>query len=201
MAENNQRVTDPNDYKVVEFTNTTDFVFTPELGATYDGRPIFGVSGAGGIGIGESLTLPYHVGTTLARNLAKAVMVKNAPADTPGVPTGVVLWDADRLDRLKNSFLKELYQEEKPMAQTETDRLMAKVDEYKAMVDKLLEDKAPSASDVTPDVPEKTDGNVTPDAVPSATYADKKDVLAELEKRGVQHDKRKSKAELEKLLA
>lgn len=205
MSESNQRVTDPNDYKVVEFTNTTDFVFTPVLGAMYDGRPIFGRTGAGGIGVGETLQLPYYVGVTLARNLAKAVMVKNAPGDVPGVPTGIVLWDTDKLENLKNSFLKDLYQEERPIAQTETDRLMAKVEEYQRMVEKLLDDKAGQPSAPAPSAPVQTGdasgGNVTPDPVPPTTYADKKDVLAELEKRGVPHDKRKSKAELEKLLA
>ena len=37
--------------------------------------------------------------------------------------------------------------------------------------------------------------------VSSDGYKDKAEVLAELEKRGIAHDKRKNKAELEKLLA
>ena len=68
----------------------------------------------------------------------------------------------------------------------------------------------PSAPTEPPKAPEG-DGNVTPPTPttdgpnPSTkgdpvVYKDKAEVIAELEKRQIQHDKRKSNAELEKLL-
>src|SRR3989338_6068255 len=121
--------TNPNDYKVVTFTNKTSFAFTPELGCMYDSLPIFGKSGAS-VEPCESVVLPYHIGNLLAKNLAKAVMNRNAPEDAKGIPND-----------------------------------------------------APQSPGNSP-----------------AVYSDKADVIAELEKRAIPHDKRKSKDELEKLL-
>lgn len=178
----------PNDYKVVDFTNTTDFTFTPEMGCMYDGRPIFGITGAPGINAGESIKLPYHIGHRLATNLAKMVMVRQAPAHDPsanaaGAPV-TPLWSEQGLEDLKNSYITELYTEEKPITVSETDRLMAKVEEYKAMVDKLMENAVVQ----------------TPSEPSNGLYQDKADVIAELNKREIKFDARKSKAELEKLI-
>jgi len=124
----NEKKVDPNDFKVVEFRNSTDFDFTPELGAMYDGRPLF-------VGAGESRQFPYHIGNRLANNLAKAIMVKGAPPHDPNEknPTGSSLWDETKLTNLKNSFITELYTEEKPIAQSQTDILMAKVISVEAL--------------------------------------------------------------------
>lgn len=218
----NPQVANPNDFKVVEFNNKTDFDFTPEMGCMFDGRPIFGKTGAPGIKAGESLTVPYHIGHRIATNLAKAAMTRVAPAvDQAGIPTGVPLWDSTRLETLKNSFLTDLYSEERPIAQSETDRLMAKIEEFKKLAEQVLEKTgqsipsplatttpAPEApQNIAPTVP-ANDGNVVPDApnTPPVTdnspteFQDKQDVIAELEKRGIKHDKRKSKADLEALL-
>lgn len=188
---NNPTVSSPNDFKVVDFTNTTDFTFTPEMGCMYDGRPIFGITGAPGINAGESLKLPYHIGHRLATNLAKMVMVKQAPMHDPsataaGAPINP-LWSEQGLEILKNSFLTELYSEEKPASVSETDKLMAKVEEYKKMVDTLLENK------ITPN-------SVISSDTSNSLYQDKADVIAELNKREIKFDARKSKAELEKLI-
>lgn len=195
---NTQTESSPNDYKVVTFVNKTDFAFTPEMGCMYDGRPIFGISGASGIQPGESIILPYHVGNLLAQNLAKAAINRQAPSvDPAGIPTGVPLWNSEQLATRKASFLQEMYSEEKPLAMSETDRLMAKVEEYKAMVDKLIPkvEQPPSDNDhVAPGATQFPAPNGT-------TYQDKADVIAELNKRAIKFDARKSKAELEKLLA
>lgn len=188
---NNPIASDPNDYKVVEFHNPTDFTFTPEMGCMFDGRPIFGITGAPGINAGESLTLPYHIGQRLATNLAKIVQLRRAPAlDPAGIPTGVPLWSPENLETLKNSYIKELYAETKPIAQTETDRLMAKVEEYKKMVDNLMANQPAAAAPVA-----ASEASTTP-----RVFQDKQEVIAELEKLGIQHDKRSTKANLEKLL-
>tara|TARA_R110000868_G_scaffold86958_1_gene243514 strand:- start:5399 stop:5968 length:570 start_codon:yes stop_codon:yes gene_type:complete len=189
MAE--PQIQNPNDYKVVTFHNKTDFAFTPEMGSMYDGRPIFGISGAPAINPGESIVLPYHVGNLLAKNLAKAVMTRKAPQDAAGVPTGVAIWNDDSLEALRVSYITEMYSEEKPAAVSETDRLMAKVEEYKAMVDKLIPKQ---------DAGEAKTSDPKTDATPSQ-YADKADVIAELAKRGIKYDARQNKATLEKLIA
>ena len=133
------RTYDPNDYKVVEFHNSTDFDFTPELGAMYDGRPLF-------VGLGEKKQFPYHIGNRLAENLAKAVMLKGAPAHDPNDknPSGTSLWNDVKLDKLKASYLTELYIEEKPISQSQTDMLMSKVAELEKLVKK--EDKKEESS-------------------------------------------------------
>jgi len=184
----NEKVSNPNDFKVVELTNSTDFDFTPELGCMYAGNPIFGASGAG-IMAGESKTLPYHVGNLLARNLAKQVKVKEAPVkDKDGIPTGVPLWDDQVINNLKNSFLTELYTENKPLVQTETQRLMAKIDE----LEKFVKGDKIAVADVKSEVLED---------VKTVGYQDKAEVMAQLDKRQVKYDKRQNKATLEKLLA
>ncbi len=197
------QVSNPNDFRVVSFHNSTEFGFTPEMGCMYDSRPINGAQGGPGINGGETVILPYHIAHQLALNLAKVALTRSAPPDAPGVPLGVPLWDEARLMRLKESYLTDIYTEEKPVAMTETDRLMAKVEEYKSMVDQLLKkDEAQPPSDLgnTAGSTPATDPNITTDQTGSV-YKDKGEVIAELEKRNVAHDKRKSKAELEKLLA
>lgn len=181
----------PNDFKVVTFFNKTDFDFTPEMGATYDGRPIFGISGEPVIKAGESIVLPYHIGNLLARNLAKCVMVRQAPQDAPGIPTGQTLWTDTTLAALKATFLTSLYDDVKPVAMSETDRLMAKVEELR----KFVETNVGKKDEVEPSV------TSVPTDTPTGQYADKADVIAELTKRGVKFDARQNKANLEKLLA
>lgn len=183
----------PNDFKVVTFHNKTDFDFTPEMGAMYDGRPIFGISGAPLIKAGESIVLPYHIGNLLARNLAKCVMVRQAPPDMPGIPTGQTLWNDATLGALKASFLTNLYDDVKPVAMSETDRLMAKVEELRKFVETNVAKK--DEDEVEPSVTSE------PTDTPNGQYADKADVIAELTKRGIKFDARQSKANLEKLLA
>lgn len=192
---NNPIVSNPKDFQVVSFHNSTSFDFTPDMGCMYDSRSINGVQGGPGIKAGETMTLPYHIGHQLAKNLAKMSMVLgsgNKPqTDANGQPIIKSIWDDQELERVKKSFLTDLYTEDKPTAMSETDKLMAKVEEYKKMVDTLISSK----SEQTPD------STSVPTAMVSAGFQDKAEVIAELEKRNVVHDKRKSKAELEKLLA
>ncbi len=190
------QVSNPNDFKVVSFHNSTEFGFTPEMGCMYDGRPINGVNGSPGIDAGEKITLPYHIGHQLAVNLAKRVLNTSpaATVDTNGIPTGVAVWSKEKLEEVKTSFLTELYSEAKPVAVSETDKLMAKVEEYKKMVDSLITNtpkvETPEVAPIVGETPEV-----------KTTFQDKQEVIVELEKRGVKHDKRKTKSELEKLLA
>ena len=183
----------PNDFKVVSFANLEEFGFTPEMGCMYDGRAINGKNGSPGIDAGETVTLPYHIGHRLAVNLAKVAMVRKAGVDQAGIPTGVPLWDAVKLEAMKNSYLTDLYAEAKPIGMSETDRLMAKVEELKKFVQE--------------NIPAKVESSMQGDASPTIVadvkvgYADKAEVIAELTKRDIKFDARKNKAELEKLLA
>lgn len=191
------KVSNPKDYAVVSFHNSTSFDFTPDMGCMYDGRPVNGISGKSGIEAGETMILPYHVGNQVAKNLAKRVLNTSPAAivDATGIPTGVPIWSKEALETKKNEFLKELYSEAKPIAQTETDRLMAKVEEFKkleARIDEKL-GKLEGATVAQADTTEKV--------AEAPKFLDKQEVIAELEKRGITHDKRKTKADLEKLLA
>lgn len=185
----NEKVTNPNDFKVVSFHNSTDFRFTPEMGCMYDGRVINDTKGGPGVDAGESLIIGYHIGRQLATNLAKAVLVRQAPTvDPAGIPTGVPLWDTTKLDNLSNSFLKELYSENKQAPMSETDKMMLQIQELNKFKEGL-EKKFGS-------VPEKKE-----EVTVSEGFKDKAEVIAELTKREIRFDARKSKAELEKLLA
>lgn len=179
-----QNVSNPKDFLVVTFHNNTDFNFTPEMGCMYDSRPINGVSGTPGIAAGESITVPYHIGHRIATNLAKAFLTREAPAvDKAGIPTGVPLWDTAKLEALKTSFLTELYSEAKPIGLSETDKLMAKVEELRKFVSENIPAKAaPETASV------------------EGQYKDKAEVIAELTKRGIKFDARSTKVNLEKLL-
>lgn len=186
----NPVVVNPNDFKVVSFHNSTEFGFTPELGCMFDGRAINGKNGSPGIDAGETIVLPYHIGHRIATNLAKRVLNTSQAAtlDAVGVPTGVPIWSPVKLEELKNTFLTELYSEAKPIAQTETDKLMAKVEEYKKMTEALVAKLEP-----------KTNTGSTESV--STSFQDKQEVIAELTKRGIKFDARQNKANLEKLLA
>jgi len=209
-----------NDYKVVSFRNSQSFDFTPDMGCMYDGRPITGSSGRPGIAAGETKMLPYHVGWRLATNLAKQAMIRSAgnkqEKDADGNPMVKPIWDDAALDALKRSFIEEMYSEDKPAKQTETDLLFARI----AALEEMVRGKAEVAATepvVTPEpivasapaAPEDDEATkglqanaVVPpsDEDPSKVFKDKQEVLAELEKRNIPHDKRASKEKLEALL-
>lgn len=188
----NQPVTNPNDFKVVEFFNSTNFDFTPELGAMYDSRPLF-------VGSGERRQFPYHVGHQLAVNLAKAVLIKGAPLHDPNAnnPVGTPLWGDEKVKALENSFITELYTEDRPVAQSQTDVLMAKV----AELERLFNEKQSKIPEGATKEQVKSVQELVAPELSSIGYQDKQEVIAELEKRGIKHDKRQSKETLEKLLA
>jgi len=203
-------VSNPKDYVVVTFHNNVDFGFTPEMGCMYDGRPIHGRNGLPGLEPGETKLLPYHVGRRLAINLAKRIFNTSAPAtvDPAGIPTGVPIWNEKKLQDLADTFIKEEYSDAKPAQLSETDKLMAKVAELEKFVkdNVLSKPEAPVIPPVAaPEVVKAPEIPVAPTApaAPSApvVYQDKKEVIAELEKRGIKFDRRSKKADLEKLLA
>jgi hypothetical protein len=168
----------------------------------YDGRAINGKSGNPGIEAGETMILPYYVGHLLAQNLAKRVLNTSpaATVDAAGIPTGVPIWSQESLKTTADSFIKELYTEEKAAQESETDKLMAKVEEYKKLVEEKLGIKAETE---TLKVEEEEKVETTEEvAQPEVkVFQDKQEVIAELEKRAIKFDRRASKVSLEKLLA
>lgn len=189
----NAPVSNPKDDIVVSFHNNTEFGFTPDMGCMYDGRPINGATGAPGIDAGEKKMLPYHIGWRLARNLAKRVFNTSpaATVDPQGIPTGVAVWNPDKLEELAKTFIHEEYSDAKPVAQSETDKLMAKVAELEKFVNEKLNTKA----EVT-EQPKVVEEALSQPKV----YLDKQEVIAELDKRGIKYDKRQNKDNLQKLL-
>jgi len=217
--ENNAQQNIANDYKVVSFRNPESFDFTPEMGCMYDGRPINGSSGRPGIAAGETKMLPYHVGWRIAANLAKQVLLRKAgnkpelDAQGNAMPTKAI-WDETALDSLKASYIEEMYSEGAPAKQSETDRLFERIAALEAMVkgaspEAATETVATRGATVAADpatVGLETGAAGAAATVPPATenpspvFKDKQEVLAELEKRGIKHDKRAGKEALEKLL-
>jgi hypothetical protein len=169
------------DFKVVRFKNVSDFVFTPVLGAMFNSRPIFGKTTREGIDIDEELNFPYHIGHRLAVNLAKQILLRKmaAPVYGEGDPArSPSAWSDEDIKNLVAKILVSEYQEEKAVKESETDLLMRKFEELNKQVEELKAEK-----------------------VSVEGFKDKQEVIAELEKRGITHDKRKNKSELEKLLA
>jgi len=168
------------DYKVVTFKNISDFDFTPALGAMFNSRPIFGKAKQGCIAVGEELFFPYHIGRRLAINLAKQMLLQTdkAPVYGEGDPSrSASLFGDEQINAKVALILVNEYREEKPAKETETDILLKKFEELNKVVEDLKASKV------------ETQG-----------YKDKAEVIAELEKREITFDRRKSKAELEKLL-
>lgn len=205
-----EKVVNPKDFVVVTFRNNTDFGFTPEMGCMYDGRAINGVQGGPGVNAGESMTLPYHVGRQLAVNLAKIVKIRKAPLqDTSATGLAAVakpLWNDEDLENTTQSFLTEMYSEQRATPKSETDLLMEKVEEYKRMVDQLLPKTPAPVIEAPVEIKQEVIADAVPPAVPptivpqAIVFVDKQEVMAELTKRGIKFDARQNKANLEKLL-
>jgi hypothetical protein len=183
----NQQLISEFDSKVVTFKNVSDFDFTPALGAMFNSRPIFGKAKAGCIMIGEELFFPYHIGRRLAINLAKQILVKKIPAPEYGKGDPAQLgsnlsFGDEQINELVGKIIVSEYQEEKPIQESETEKLLKKFEELNKKVAEM-------------------EGKTTASTISPEGFKDKQEVIAELEKRGIQHDKRANKATLEKLLA
>lgn len=168
-----------NDLKVVKIKNISDFEFTPALGAMFDSRPVFGKNGRS-IEVGEELLMPYHVGYRVAVNLAKYMLLQgdSAPEYGKGDPSAhKAIFTDDAVKELVRKIISDQYEEETPIEETETEKLMKKFDELNKVVEGLAGAK-----------------------VTVEGYKDKSEIIAELEKRGIPHDKRSNKATLEELL-
>ena len=157
--------------KTVVFENIADFDFTPEMGAMY-----------GGIGYpvkaGERKLYPWDLADHLATHLARQMYLKKDSSLStydPKDPTeglGATLWTDEKIAALKAKMLGEPVLAAKEATLTEAQKVQAKVAEL---------------NQVEPEIS-------------TVGYRDKAEVIAELQKKGIQFDARRSKVELEKLL-
>lgn len=192
----------PNEYKVVRFTNISDFDFTGELGARYGGRDFF-------VPAGKSKLFPFDLGDHLATHLARQILIKSAPVRDDNHEDGRGgeskrsdrhLFNEESIKLLKAKIIKEEYEEERQSPQSETDRLAAKVED----LNKFEKDNAAEGADV-PSSPQGGNGDAST-IVPMETtdnaivYKDKAQVIAELTKQGKTFNPRSSKATLEEML-
>lgn len=162
--------------KIVRVTNISNFDFIPEMGAMYGGVPYF-------VAAGKSLLMPLPVGRHLAKHLARQIMLRNAPTRTEKEMDGKgsvnKLWDPEGEKRLVAKIMTEVYEEEPVKVLSEAELQKKRID----------------------DLNDKEAGEGQPGVGSASTYKDKGEVIAELKKREIPFDARKSKADLEKLLA
>jgi hypothetical protein len=160
----------PNEYKVLKFTNIADFDFTSAMGCMFNGNPDF-------IKAGESKLLPFAIGDIYATNLAKQIFLRRyessgSSAKGHSEPVRAIMSDDD-INAIKAQIITEAYAEEKPRVMSKEDAMFARVAELNKVSEEPISPKG---------------------------YMDKGEVMAELEKRGIKFDARQSKANLEKLL-
>lgn len=169
----------PDEHKVVRLTNRTDFDFTPEMGARFNGVPYM-------IPAGKSLLMPKPAAKLLAKHLARQTYIKKAPvrdaSQTDGKGSDRPLWTEEECIRVADTFLSEEYEEERKAPQTQAEIIAQKIEELNRLTEAL---------------PSTTKDSVE---VASDGYMDKAQVIAELQKRNIKFDARMNKTSLERLL-
>lgn len=178
----------PDEHKVVRITNSTDFDFTPEMGARFAGVPYM-------IPAGKSLLMPKSAAKLLAKHLARQVFLRNAPVrdanQIDGKGSDRPLWTEESCLKFSERFLSEEYEEEKISPKTEAEIIRAKIEELNKLTGGTVS--------VTPKAVTSTEVEADP-VTATPDYMDKAQVIAELNKRGIKFDARQNKAALEKLL-
>ena len=189
----------PDDQKIVRFSNKTDFDFTPEMGAMYGGVPYT-------IPAGKSLVVTATIGKHFAKHLARQIIIRNAPIrdenETDGKGSNIKLFDEVGIAEMSKRFLSEMYEQAPVPKQTEAELMKAKID----ALNREVGVPTPPAQIVGEDAP-NTRGAVEEGQGPAPVeekdivYKDKGEVIVALTAKGIKFDARKSKSELEKLLA
>lgn len=201
--------------RIVRIVNPFDFDYTHAWGGIPYTLPV-----------GKPLLFPFPLGDHLATHLARQALIRKAPlrdeAEVDGKGKDRPLWSDESINELKAKIMTEEYTEEIAPVVSETEIMRRKIEELNKAFsdlraeigDKQEDDMTPkelqvaieSQEDVvtdpeTPETPQDppSDPNAT-EGEDSITFMDKKDVVDELNKRGIKFDARKGKAELEKLL-
>ncbi len=185
------------DHKIVRFTNKAYFDFTSDMGAMYGGVPYF-------VPAGKSMLMPMTIGEHLATHLARQIILKKAPIrdekEIDGKGSDRHLWDDIAINDLKSTLISEVYEEERTAPMTEAERYAAKIKE----LNREFPDMIASTPKLNTEQPNVNNANVVTGAeqfkAGDSGYADKSDVIAELEKRGIAFDARGNKSKLEQLL-
>lgn len=179
------------DYKIVRFTNISNFDFTGELGARFGGRDFF-------VAAGESLLCPLTVGDHLATHLARQILIQKAPIrdvnQVDGKGSDRPLWDDVKLAELKAKILVEVYEEDKKKPLTEAERMAQKVAELNSVVPAEPKEDLGGNADPSSIVP------VADSPSSEIVYKDKAQIISELKVKGITFDARASKDKLEELL-
>lgn len=176
--------------KIVRFTNKTDFDFTPEMGAKYNGIPYF-------LAAGKSMLAPKPMAYLLAKHLARQTFIKKAPIrdekELDGKGKDRPLWTEEEVQATALRFVSDEYEEERVAPKTEAEILAERV----ARLNETFSDEENKTRQVSS---VSTNASESQETQPH-TYADKAEVIEELKRRNIAYDARSSKANLEKLLA
>ncbi len=200
--------------RIVAVTNPFDFDFTHAWGGVPYTLPM-----------GKTLLFPYHLADHLATHLARHSLIKKSPMrdekETDGKGKDRPLWSEEAIEEIKKSIMKEQYTEERKPVLSESEALAQKIADLNAAFEGLNE--RVNAQSAPAPVAAATPAPAIAAAVISATpsgdiisvnkegqteviverasaFKDKAEVIAELTKRGIPFDARKTKIELQKLL-
>lgn len=188
--------------RIVSVTNPFDFDFTHAWGGVPYTLPM-----------GKTLLFPHHLADHLATHLARHSLIKKSPLrdenETDGKGKDRPLWSEEAIEEIKKRIMTEQYTEERTAPQSESEILAAKIAELNKAFDGLNERvNAQSAAPVQTVAPVTAPAadeikNVHANTAPvgdQQVFKDKGEVIAELTKRGVTFDARKTKVELQALL-
>lgn len=183
---------DPEVNKILRLTNKTDFDFTPAMGAMFGGLHY-------PLPAGKSMLAPKPMAKLLAKHLARQVFIKKAPIrdekEVDGKGTDRALWTEEDIERTAQRFLSEEYEEQKVEPMNEAQIMAAKIAQLNKEFPPVM-----AVGDKVYTAPEPS-GAVTATVTTTSGYADKSDVIAALEKKGItKFDRRWNKAKLEELL-
>lgn len=169
-------MSNPNEGKVISFTNITDKDFShPFAGVPYQ------------IPAGQTVMFPYHLGRHLAKHLARKILLsgdKGATQYDPKDPTmangnGTVLWNEDSENKMIEKILGDSFTHEVSKPKTELELMREQVAELNKFKSEFLE-KNSLATAPSPE-----------------GFLEKGQIIEQLKKLGLQPDARKSKASLE----
>ncbi len=187
-----------NEARVVRLTNIFDFDYTH----AYGGVPYQ-------LRAGETLLFPFAIGDHLATHLARQAIIRKAPTRDENAEDGRGgeskrsdrnLWDDKAIENLKAQIIKDAYVEERTAPLSPAEEYKRKFDE----LNKQFPGLAPTTP-AAPSAPPADNDHVAPGASQFAAadgkvYQDKAEVIAALQAKGIAHNPRASKANLEKLL-
>lgn len=193
--------------RIFRVTNPFDFEFTHAWGGIPYTLPV-----------GKPLLFPMYLADHLATHLARQSLIRKAPmrdtTEIDGKGTDRPLWSDETIAALKSKIMVEEYREKIEAPVNEQEVLRRKVEElnkafedFKAEVGGNTPITSATDPETEPEDPEADANAPVTEPEPAtgvvgdpATYVDKAEVIAALDKKGIKYDARASKAKLEELL-